>query len=340
MANVMIASVCNLKCPYCFAQEQMQSSQVNDSPVFISLDTFAERLDFLRRSGITEIRLIGGEPTLHPHFCSLITLAHQHGGHLVIFSHGLMPERALAGLEALPAEDCTVLVNMNATRMADGPSVSEVTRREETLRRLGPRALLGFNIYQTRFDLAPLFTAITRFGCHKSIRLGLAQPVLEGRNTYLHPKQYPLVGRKIAEFAATAAEAGVKLEFDCGFVRCMFSEDDLTLLRDAGTDLGWRCGPVLDINISGQGVHCFPLSGKTSLSLNGQTASELRDTLSQKMNPYRAAGIYKECSTCLYKQSGDCSGGCLASTLQRFRPAHIRMTMPAASTREVPKIPE
>lgn len=62
---------------------------------FISLADFTQRLDFLKRSNIHEIRLIGGEPTLHPQFPDLIRLAQQRGKHIVIFTHGLIARRAL-----------------------------------------------------------------------------------------------------------------------------------------------------------------------------------------------------------------------------------------------------
>ncbi len=54
--------------------------------------------------------------------------------------------------------------------------------------------------------------------------------MLAGGNAYLHPKQYPAAGARIAAFARDAAAAGVALQFDCGFVRCMFADEDLEML--------------------------------------------------------------------------------------------------------------
>lgn len=330
MANLVIAGVCNLKCPYCFAEVYLRRSKADPAPAFISLDTFEDRLDFLDHSGINEIRLLGGEPTLHPHFPELIQRARRRGKHIVVFSHGLMPERALACLESLSPDDCTVLVNMNATKASDGPDEKEQVRRQAALQRLGPRALLGFTIYKTNFQLDFLLPLISLFGCRRSIRLGLAQPIWLGQNVYLHPKQYPVAGRKIVEFARRAAEAGIKLEFDCGFVRCMFSDAELEALRQSGADCGWHCGPILDIDLSGQAVHCFPLAGKVQTPLSGAgEAASLRTALIAQTRPYRVAGIYKECSTCLFKRDGECMGGCLAGTRRRFRHAPISIAVQA-----------
>lgn len=330
MANLVVASVCNLKCAYCFAGDHMQALKDSAAPAFISLETFEARLDFLDRSGIDEIRLIGGEPTLHPHFPEMVRRARRRGKHIVIFSHGLLSEKTLACLAALSPAECTVLVNMNATRFREGPNEEEQAQRRATLRRLGPRALLGFTIYRTDLRLDFLLPLVVETGSRKSIRLGLAQPSLSGSNAHLHPKQYPVVGRKIAAFARRAMEAGVKLEFDCGFVRCMFSGADLAALREAGADLGWRCNPILDVALSGQALHCFPLARKLQTPITDTVdAASLRATLTAQARPYRAAGIYKECSTCPFKASGECMGGCLASTLRRFRPATIRVVVSA-----------
>ncbi len=329
MANLIVTNVCNLKCPYCFAGQYLETAKQATDSAFIGLATFQERLDFLDRSGINEIRLIGGEPTLHPQFPELIEQAHQRGKRIVVFSHGLMPDRALACLEALSPQACIVIVNMNATRHAEGPSQQEVTKRKMTLMRLGDRASLGFNIYTPAFDMDFLLTLIQEAHCQPSIRVGLAQPILSGDNAFLHPKQYRLVGAELARFAQRAARAGVKLDLDCGFVRCMFSNDEIAHLREAGTQFEAHCNPILDIDISGRVIHCFPLTNHVELAPNtGLDAGAMRAALDAQTKLFREAGIYRECSTCPIKLRGECTGGCLANTLRRFEHPPIRLAMP------------
>lgn len=333
MANLAIAGVCNLKCPYCFAKGFLQETKAGSAPTFISLPAFEERLDFLERSGIEQVRLIGGEPTLHPQFPELLHRVRQRKKSLLVFSHGLIPEPALRALEAFPPAECTVLINMNAANTDRGLSATAQSRRHTTVRRLGPRALLGFNIYTTRFHLDELLALIKEADCHKAIRLGLAHTTLAGDNACLHPKHYPIVGQRLAQFARIAAATGVVLEFDCGFVRCMFAPADLESLHRFNADLGWHCNPILDVDLNGQVIHCFPLAGKGWVPLTASvTAATLRDHFTAWFGLYRLAGIYKECSTCLFKQRGECSGGCLAGTLQRFRQTPLRLTVPAAVT--------
>ena len=325
MANLVISDVCNLDCCYCFAREYMQGVKESHAPAFISLEDFEARLDLLDRLGIGEARLIGGEPTLHPHFSELVTLARQRGKRIAVFSHGLLSVKALECLAALPVEECSVLVNMNA--VGRHPE-SEQQRRREVLRQLGPRALLGYNIYRVDFDASELPPLITEMGNRKAIRLGLAQPSLDGHNECLHPKQYPLLGAKIVHLAQQAHQAGISLEFDCGFVRCMFTEDEIESLHLAEMQTGWHCGPVPDIDLSGQALHCFPLASRFGAQIGCIINWDgLIGALSAQTRLYRMAGIYRECSSCRFKVSGECRGGCLANTLLRFRQSSVQVSL-------------
>ncbi len=315
MTNLSISTVCNLHCPYCFTADY--ASDTPDIQHFLSLGDFEARLDYLDRSGIDQVRLLGGEPTLHPQFPQLVELARARNKSIMVFSNGLMPEKALACLEALSPEVCFVLMNVNAP----GDNDAAVLKRERAvMARLGQRVMPGFNIYRPDFDLTFLLDVIAETGSKPVIRLGLAQPCLSGANTYIHPRQYPFIGHKLALFAQAAAP--VQLDFDCGFVPCMFSEDDMAALQSAGTHLGWVCSPILDVDLRGEIIPCYPLSRLGSIPLTAETtAGALRETFEGLTLGYRKAGIYPVCSSCALKISGECSGGCLAAVMRRFRPA-------------------
>ncbi|MBN2149511.1 MAG: radical SAM protein [Anaerolineales bacterium] len=320
MANLVIATPCDMGCAYCFAAELRR----NGDPPFISLADFDSRLNFLQRSGIPQARFIGGEPSLHPHFPELVQRARQAGLSVIVFSHGLMPPTALECLMALPPEACTVLVNMNASNLPTGPTHQEHAARIETLRLLGSRALPGYTVTSPAFDLTFLLSAIQQSACQQKIRLGLANPILKGSNHFLHPRQYRFVGQKIASFAPIAAEAGVRLEFDCGFVRCMFDNREMDTLIRAHVDIGFHCSPIVEITTSGNALHCFALGSQFALQLEPREmcaclAADLRTEIVQRSAPYRLAGIYRECSNCIFKERDECSGGCLSHTLRRFQ---------------------
>lgn len=320
MANLAISAVCNQDCPYCFTGDHLRGA----GPRFLSLGAFEERLDFLDRSDIDQARLMGGEPTLHPQFPELVARARSRGKSILVFTNGLMPEPALACLEALSVEACRVLVNVNQPE-----DEACLDRQRATLQRLGQRALLGFNIYRADFQPDFLLSLIAETGCRPIIRLGLAHPCLSGENRHLFPHQYVFIGRKVVRFAQEAAEIGGRVEFDCGFVRCMFSDVDLRALEALDADVGWRCNPILDVDVEGRVIHCYPLSRFVSLPLTPETdAAGLREEFAERARPYRQTGIFPECATCTLRGTEGCSGGCLAMTMRRFRHTPFRLTVP------------
>jgi MoaA/NifB/PqqE/SkfB family radical SAM enzyme len=325
VANLAISAVCNQNCAYCFTVDHLKRTPGSDddhplraSQAFIPVPVFRDHLAFLARSGVEEVRLLGGEPTLHPAFGTLVEHAMAAGMRIVVFTNGLMPEPALSCLEALAPDECTVLVNVNEPTTADDGRGHE--RRLDTLRRLGKRAFPGFNIYRLDCQLDFLLPLIAETGCKPVVRLGMAQPCLSGNNQHVHPNQYRAVAVKIVRFARDATRAGVTLDFDCGFVRCMFSDADLKTLQAAGTKVGWRCNPILDVDIEGNVLHCYPLANLVRVPLLPESdAASLRSLFEAQTRPYRQAGVFKECSTCFFKEKGECPGGCLAATIRRFR---------------------
>jgi Radical SAM superfamily len=334
VANLAISSVCNQKCAYCFTVDHFQDRREAEDGTgprveerFLPVDAFQERLEFLKRSGIGEVRLLGGEPTLHPQFGELVECARAAGMRVVVFTNGLMPAQALGCLEALNPEQCTVMVNVAEPDAASDDGFYR--RRRDTMRRLGERALPGFNIYRPDFGVDFLLDLIAQTGCKRMIRLGLAQPCLSGDNQYIHPNQYRAIAVKIVSFARVAAERGVTLDFDCGFVRCMFSDDDLNVLRAAGTNAAWRCNPILDMDIQGYVIHCYPLSRLARLPLASECdAASFRGAFERRSRMYRQAGVFRECSECPLKARGECPGGCLAMTIRRFRSTPFCVSVP------------
>jgi len=323
MANLAISSVCNLKCDYCFTTDHFNGSAA--IPAFMAISDFELCLDFLDRSGVDQVRLLGGEPTLHPQFVELIELARRRNKSILVFTNGLMSEEVLSCLEKLPATECNVLVN--ASSLPDGSRVA-AARQRTTIQRLGERVTVGLNIDRSDFQPEFLLRLIIEARCQPAIRLGIAQPCLSGRNQYIHPKQYCFVGARIARFAHLAAKDGVRLEFDCGFVRCMFSDTDLQVLVDSGADVGWRCNPILDVDTACQVIHCYPLARLGSLPLTPELdATSLRSAFAARTRPYRQAGIFPQCSTCPFKTSGECTGGCLSAAMRRFRHTPFRLSV-------------
>ena len=68
MANLSITNTCNKKCVYCFASDTLGEY----GKTHMNITVFEKALEYLERSNLGQIRLLGGEPSLHPDFIDFV----------------------------------------------------------------------------------------------------------------------------------------------------------------------------------------------------------------------------------------------------------------------------
>ena len=73
MPNIAILNYCNLKCPYCFADDM-----IHEKSKAITIDDLRKILEWVARTPENHVGLIGGEPTLHRDFFKIIELLLQY----------------------------------------------------------------------------------------------------------------------------------------------------------------------------------------------------------------------------------------------------------------------
>jgi MoaA/NifB/PqqE/SkfB family radical SAM enzyme len=333
MANLSLISVCNRKCSYCFAADTMQRAGSERNGM--SLDLCEQALDVLDRSGIPEVRLLGGEPTIHPRFIEIVERVRARGKPLLLFTGGMIPHLALECLAAIPPGEVRVLLNV---AFAEESPAAEVQRQREVCRRLGERVALGVNIHSPSTRLDVLLDWIDEFQLARVVRMGLTHPSLEGDNRHLHPRFFELVGRQVADFARVARDRDVRLDFDCGWVPCMFPEGSLAELGITPQEVGLRCNPILDILPDGQVIPCYPLASQFTESLaDHATVQSLADRFVERLAPLRPLGIFKKCADCDFRARGECSGGCLSLSMRRLRGGTFPVSLPSAT--DQPSVP-
>jgi len=316
MTNLIISNICNANCDFCFASSFLDERVNHSKQKFMSFDEIRSYVHLFDQADIHDIRLLGGEPTLHPAFDEIIAFAKANSKHITIFTNGCLSEIALAALENLSPDECAIIMNMNAKI-----SQEQIRTREKTLIRLGDKVISGYTITQPVFSLDSLIQTILDYNLQRIVRLGLSLPIFSKKNKALHPKQFPVAGHCLAQQSFTAFQYGIQIEPDCGFVRCMFSEDDFQILKKHDFHYVSCCSPVIDICSEGHFLHCFALSEKFYEKYHESMGiHEIRENLIERTNPWRISGIYPECGTCLYKRSGECCGGCLSMILNRFHP--------------------
>lgn len=347
MANISITRRCRRLCRYCFAKHELARDSLSDMPP----DAYEAALAFLERSGSSEARLLGGEPTEHPLFGEYVSRARERGFKVLVFSGGLIPRQAFDFLADLPVGN--ILMVLNSADPASSPD-SLVNRQREICRALGEKVILGFNITSRVEDPAFLFDWVDQYGLRRTIRLGLAHPIWGADNEYFKlrgPRHIPLLERLVA----IGTEKGIKFEFDCGLTPCMFSPEfvdsrpDMFVHNDAGHGaadtlaavadnsgaqspveaIGVRCTPVVDILPEGDCIACYALSRFRRLPLSSAgKRQDLVSSFDHELTPALPVGIYRECAQCSYRAAGMCNGGCRARRARRLRPNALALLDP------------
>jgi hypothetical protein len=285
------------------------------------LDMFRKILDRLAWSGAKEVRFLGGEPSLHPAFVEMVAEALKMKLRTVIFTNGIISSAALDELYDLRCHN--LLMVLNTAAMAGAGKHRFV--REQFLKKLASHIMPGITIAHRGQNLNPVLDFIETHGLVRSVRLGIAHPAPGAGNKYLHPKFYREISTSIMCFLESAHSRHIGVEFDCGFVPCMF--DGISNGKEAllPTDLGCRCNPLPDFLPDGSAIACFPLATEGSISLEvGKSVSDYRTELSNLLVRFKDISIFPYCSACYKKKEGLCLGGCKAAALRRLvRPSWV-----------------
>ena len=77
-----ITEQCNAKCNNCFNRKERNNAQMD-------LDHFVELCDYFSSNGYTLLKVMGGEPTLHPQFEEIITIAQQKFPRVNLFTNAI-----------------------------------------------------------------------------------------------------------------------------------------------------------------------------------------------------------------------------------------------------------
>ncbi len=318
--NILITNACARRCPFCFARSKIGQAEEGGSARHMSLAQMDGLMDFLERSGDKKLRLLGGEPTMHPQLEAIVTRALERGFHVHLFSNCMMPARVADFLARIPQERLSLLANVSVNEL-DSPQQKE--RVAYALAVLGPKVQLGITVTSPSFDYAYLIELINHYRLRRRIRIGIAQPIVGHDNAYLPPGQYRDTGRALAAMALACEREDVLIGFDCGLTLCMFSDEEFAILARCSEGFKSVCQPILDVGPDLQSWHCFPLSNVLNVDLaDYDNRNAMVEDFRKKTAPYKSFGCMPECMRCVYLRRGQCSGGCLAHAMQSFAQGH------------------
>lgn len=325
--NILLTRECNRNCPYCFAKERMSSrgnpTALNVAPLAISKADFSRAIEFAKNSGEERVGVLGGEPSLHPEFFDLLTIALEAGLRTTVFTNALWKDEQIEHVAALRDKyDARLHFFVNMNEPARSPNGEH--QRQSRLFKAVPRSCsLSFNLSRADCDARFLVEVINTYGITRDIRLGLAQPLADMPNEHVSIADYKDMAPSILALAQECDKCNIRFGFDCGFVLCMFTEEQVGKLVLAGAHFTSFCGPAIDVGTDLSVWACFPLSTfATGEKLDAfRDLAELKKHFRVQFDQLFAHGALEQCAECRYQLRKQCTGGC-AAQVYRSRNSH------------------
>lgn len=318
MANIMINDICNLKCPYCFAQELSNRNNKN-----ITMDNFEKAIDFVLTGGANEqIGLIGGEPTLHPQFDKILEYLNNRKDvkNVIVFTNGIKINKYL---DYLNEEKFSLLVNCNSSKDIGDKNYQLLCDNLIKIKNIGlnQRVCLGINVYKKNMDYNYIFELLKCANIQK-LRLSIAVPNYEVETNFDYLEYYKQMKNIVIKIIMRAIENDILPFFDCNqlpicfvtnnernnILKCLRKEDITNIIS-----LENHCAPVIDILQDLRAVRCMGLSDVLSVKINDfKNINDLRKYFETEIDDLKYIIQNKEqCEKCYYAHTKRCSSGCL-----------------------------
>lgn len=261
--NLLVTNFCNQQCSYCFAQENMAIRKQKE----ITLKNFSLLTKLYQKNHLEQIKLLGGEPTLHSQFIDILEIANKSFKEIWIFTNCLIPPNVNDYLNQTKNKNIVIVANLDTVAYKE---ISE--KHEEIINLLSrysqfARIYSGFTISDLAIDYTELYKDMPKYLLDKmSIRFGIAKPIM-GHRTFFNPmsqNENREVGRKVFKTVIQFDKIGIQdITLDCGLTPNMFTDAEKNYLKNRCHLKGWGCHGYwgeFDIDTDLTVLPCFPHS--------------------------------------------------------------------------------
>ena len=318
MANVYLTYKCNLRCPYCFANEFVNKDSSN-----LSFEKFIEIVNFILKEGPSRLGLIGGEPLIHPQFSKISSFLRNNikVRGINLYTNGIYINK---WLDDLIDKKFDILINCNPPSKIGKESYKVLKQNLDLLFRKKKDGIsLGMNIYDEEIDYNYIFELLEIIE-GKGLRISLSVPDFSIK-TYNHGLEYFREKKNLLwKILLNLKDNNIIPYYDCNIVpSCIWDEEQLNILKS------WKnenpnsytniisgistCEPIIDILPNLQVVRCFGLSDVTKVRINDfKSLSEINNYYLKKdkeLQKLKVSKLNHQCQNC--KDKSICKMGCL-----------------------------
>lgn len=322
MSHIMINKNCNLNCLYCFANEFVNK---NKDEYIMSKENFIKALQFVKTQD-SVLGIIGGEPTIHPQFEELVSIALNDNAikQVTIFTNGINLDKYES---IICHEKIKVLVNLNSPNDIGQIKFDKIiSNLDYFVNELNLTNIkLGINMYKPNFDFDYMLKALKRYHFN-SVRTSIAVPNNSNSRDFDMIEYFNTMKPRVFEFFHALEKIHVMPSYDCNLMpMCITTDEEKQWLSKF-----WRyehsanhrcnitdnpnCKPVVDILPDLTAVRCFGCSEQCKTKIDYFTdVEDLYNYFKMEVDTYSyIIPTHKKCEKCYYRATRRCTGGCLA----------------------------
>lgn len=316
--NFIITLECNKGCPYCFAHE----NRVTDPTRLMTVGQYKKLLAKLDPN--QPVKLLGGEPTMHPNFKEFVDIAIEQNRQVVIISNFLFNDDILDFIKSrINKANLGFLVNSTNLDIQDrmarfSKNYNEIFKeaykysKEESI-----SCGITFENSDISYYLNYLNFLKTNLCKIERLRMSLNFPGdKDNKNKFffLNNKEY---GKLFIAMTQACLTNCIMPSIDCIIFPCMFSNrEEIKYIHKFSDIFNTRCnqlGAPADIFPDETISYCYPLRNAIKVDSNDHTVLDSADReLSLKYEIAKSNVIPPEpCQTCEFIKKGSCEGPCL-----------------------------
>lgn len=308
MPNIILTNQCNLKCPYCFANNIINNQTSRTDITIKQFENILKWLEITLQTNNNEMKigLIGGEPTLYPYFNYILKriIIFQNlypQVNFVLFTNGI---ELYKYIDNIPKQ-LAILINYNSPKIL---TVEQQQKLNKSLTNINKTNIaLGCNIYQQLDNYNYFWDAVNKYQIN-IVRVSVTAPISQEQKKnkvgyYLSLKE------KFLNFMENAILNNCQVIFDCNQIPlCYFSDNEINKYNLQNRK---QCIPAIDITQNFNFIPCFGIH--TIIDKNFKNLTELYQYIIDNYHiPLLKDNSKEECSSCQYYIKKECQNGCFS----------------------------
>ncbi len=298
---------CNMDCSYCLAESN------NNHKALMSVSDAKALFNWLMSRGVETIALLGGEPTIHPHFNEITDIIRDCGIKAGVATNGLFSSEKRGAFEREVYK--RVSVHINDEWFYNSDQIEKLRDNLAFLSQSGTEIETRYVAHSSGID-TDFIKEMARISGSKIINFSIARPEVYGGTAYLPIKSVRLLLSKLKRVIDGLRGEGYISNIIALYPKCikrgyedLFDgyDGNFCSLDDAGQfDVSFMINPDLTAGV------CLSLPNiRTERKVvEFLDLEEIKESFKDEFEALRRQPIFEDCLSCL-DFNVDCQGGCL-----------------------------